>query len=341
MRAVALRGFGDKSVLQVVQNAIKPAIGFTDVLIRVKATAVNRADILQRQGHYPPPAGASDILGLECAGIVEDVGEQAAGKFKVGDRVMALLAGGGYAEYVSVDAGSVMPIPSGLSFTDAAAIPEAFLTAWQCLSFNSHVAPGDVVLIHAGASGVGTAAAQLVERVLGSTAVTTSSEDKVDFCKQFSTHSVSRSPNGSGVVFADKVASSVGPNRVNVIIDPVFGGNYIKENIEVAGLDSTIVVLAFMGGSTISEFNALPFFRKRCSLHFSTLRSREKAYKSELVSSFTSRALHLFRGATEGDPKKNLVPVVSKVYRLEDVSAAHDDVESNKSVGKVVLLVEE
>jgi tumor protein p53-inducible protein 3 len=339
MRAVALRAFGDASVLHVVENAIKPAVGIADVLIRVKATAVNRADINQRQGQYPPPPGASDILGLECAGIVEAVGEQAVDRFSVGDRVMALLAGGGYAEYAAVDAGSVMPIPQDLSFTEAAAIPEAFLTAWQCLTFNASVAPGDVVLVHAGASGVGTAAAQLTQKVLGATAVTTSSADKVDFCKQYSQHAVSRSPNESGVVFADKVAACVGANRVNVVIDPVFGGPYLAENCEVAAMDSTVVVLAFMGGGKIPNFNAVPFFRKRCCIRFSTLRSRDPTYKAALVSSFASRALKMFGSAA--DAATRLQPVVSKVYKLSEVAQAHYDVETNASVGKIVLVMDE
>ena len=334
MRAVTLKGFGDSSVLQVVQNAVRPVVGLADVLVRIKATAVNRADINQRQGQYPPPPGASDILGLECAGVVEAVGPDATGKFSVGDRVMALLSGGGYAEYAAVHHGSVMRVPDNLSFVEAAAIPEAFLTAWQCLAFNTKVAAGDVVLVHAGASGVGTAAAQLTKKVLQATSVTTSSEDKVDFCKQFSQFAVSRTPSEAGVVFADKVAACVGANKVNVIIDPVFGGNYLAEDCEVAASDSTVVVLAFMGGNKIANFNAVPFFRKRCAIRFSTLRSRDTDYKAELVGSFVERALPQF---SSSDVATRLVPVVSKVYKLEEIARAHLDVETNASVGKVVL----
>lgn len=214
MRAVTLKAFGGVENM-VVSSVAKPVLAqATDVLIRVKAAGINRGDLQQRKGNYPPPSGTTDIMGLEAAGVIEALGEGVSG-FRVGDYVMCLLAGGGYAEYVVAPHGSVLPIPAGYSFTEAAAIPEVFLTAWQCLRFNADVQEGDRVLIHAGASGVGSAACQLVERAIGGVAITTSSESKVEGCKAFASYAVSRSVNpDNGKVFADKVHNALGDTHV-------------------------------------------------------------------------------------------------------------------------------
>mmetsp|Transcript_35707 Transcript_35707/g.41638 ORF Transcript_35707/g.41638 Transcript_35707/m.41638 type:complete len:342 (+) Transcript_35707:33-1058(+) len=339
MRAVTLKSFGGIENL-VVSQVPKPSISHdTDVLIRVKATAVNRADTMQRKGLYAPPPGVTDIMGLEAAGVVEAVGDKVTA-FKPGDRVMCILAGGGYAEYVIAHVGCVMHIPQSFDFVKAAAVPEVFLTAWQCLRMENHIGEGDSVLIHAGASGVGTAAAQLVERVLGGVAVTTSSEDKVELCKQFATHCVSRTPDAenNGKCFAAKVTQALGPQHpgVQLVIDPVFGGTYLQEDGEVLAMDGAITVLAFMGGSTIKGWNAAPFFRKRARVSFSTLRNRTAEYKTALVDSFTKEALPAFEtAALEGKPA--LQPVISAVLPFESVAEAQHMVEKNQSVGKVIL----
>lgn len=340
MRAVTLKAFGGVENL-VISQVAKPVIAAaTDVLIRVKATAVNRADLMQRKGNYPPPPGASELMGLEAAGVVEALGDGVT-TLKVGDPVMCLLSGGGYAEYVIASHGSVMPIPAGYSFTEAAAIPEVFLTAWQCLKFNADVQAGERVLIHAGASGVGIAASQLVERVIGGVAITTSSESKVAACKAFATHSVSRDPHPqTGKVFADKVTAALGDTAgVQAIIDPVFGGQYLQEDGEVMAVDGVTVVLAFMGGNVIKEFNATPFFRKRATVRFSTLRSRSEAYKTQLVQSFRDNALPFFTAANAKGLK--LEPVVSAVLPLEDVAKGHNLLEGNDTAGKVILKLED
>jgi NADPH:quinone reductase len=336
MRAVTLKAFGGIENM-VVSHVAKPVVAAaTDVLIRVKAAGINRGDLMQRKGNYPPPPGASEIMGLEAAGIVEALGDSVT-SVKVGDSVMCLLSGGGYAEYVVASQGSVMPIPAGFTFTEAAAIPEVFLTAWQCLKFNADVQRGDRVLVHAGASGVGTAASQLVERVIGGVAITTSSENKVEGCKAYATYAVSRTPNEeTGKVFADKVAAALGDAKgVQAIIDPVFGGQYLAEDGEAMAVDGVTVVLAFMGGNVIKEFNGTPFFRKRATVRFSTLRSRSEEYKSKLVKSFCEEALPYF--STPNANGLKLESVINTVLALEDVTKGHALLEANDTSGKVIL----
>lgn len=334
MRAVLLPQFGAATVLKYATDVPIPQLQrkSRDLLIKVRAAGVNRGDIMQRKGHYPPPKGASEIMGMEAAGVVEDVGD-ASGKFKVGDRVMCLLAGGGYGEYLAVHEGSCMPIPEGMSFTDAAGIPEVFLTAFQSMRINGNVQAGDTVLVHAGASGVGTAACQLA-KLFGATSVTTSSEGKVGECKKFADHAVSRTPDAeTKKQFAPKVIEALGGAKVNLIIDPVFGGGYLEEDAEVMAVDGKVIVLAFMGGSKLKGFSAVPLFRKRTEIKFSTLRSQSSAYKKKLVDAFTEQALGAFAS-------KDMAPVISKVLPIQQVAEAHQEVESNATVGKIVLSFE-
>ena len=317
--------------MKVAKGVAIPSLTKNCVRVRVHATAVNRGDTMQRKGHYPPPPGASEILGLEAAGVVEEV---AAGVtlWKVGDRVMGLLSGGGYAEYAVVHEGHLLPIPEGLGFVEGAAISEVFLTAWQCLRFNMDVKEGDNVLIHAAASGVGTAASQLVERVIGGTAIGTASEGKLDECRKYATHCVSRTVDPeSKTQFASKVRAVVG-DRINAVIDPVFGGGYLQESVSVCAVDGAITVLAMMGGSTIENYQCTEMFKKRITLRFSTLRNRSDEYKAALVSSFAQHALPQFKSKD-----KPLVPVISKVVPIEEVCEAHRLVGANETIGKVVM----
>ena len=332
MRAVQLSGYGGVEVMRVAAGvAIPKIVSPKGVVVKVNATAVNRGDTMQRKGFYPPPPGASDILGLEAAGVVAEVGAGVS-KWKVGDRVMGLLSGGGYAEYVPVHEGHLMPIPEQMSFVEAAAVSEVFLTAWQCLRFNMDVQKGDHVLIHAAASGVGTAASQLVERVIGGVAVGTASEGKLEECRKYASHCVSRTVDPeSKTQFASKVRAAVG-DRINAVIDPVFGGGYLQESVSVCAVDGTITVLAMMGGNTIESYQCSEMFKKRITLRFSTLRGRTDEYKAGLVSSFVEHALPQF---TAKD--KALVPVISKVLPLEEVREAHRMVGANETIGKVVL----
>lgn len=329
MRAVSLKGFGGVDVMSIAQVPKATLERASDVLIKVMAAGINRADISQRRGHYPPPAGASDILGLEVAGVVTEVGAEAAGRVKVGDRVMALLPGGGYADYAVAHGGCVMPIPQGYSFTEAAAVPETFITAWQILNRHGKVKPGQRVLIHAGASGIGSACAQITEKYFKATAITTSSEMKLDICKGFASVNLSRTRDEAGWAFAPKVKKLFGEESINVIVDPVFGGTYLGENAQVLAPDGHLVVVAFIGGSLV-QMNALPFFREKAQITFTKLRCRSEAYKTSLVESFEREIVPYMN-------ERIISPIINRTFAVEEVAAAHTYIEENRGYGKVVL----
>ena len=328
MRAVTLKGFGGTDMLQISRVPRAVIANPRDVLIKVSAAGVNRADAAQRRGHYPPPKGSCEVMGLEVSGIVEKVGPEVK-NFKEGDKVMALLSGGGYAEYAVAHEGSVMHIPQGYSFIEAAAIPEAFLTAWQALKFHGDLQKGQIALIHAGASGVGTAASQLVEKYFEATAVTTSSDAKVELCKNFASINLSRSPDETGMCFAPKIKNLLGEGAIDVVLDSVFGGSYIFEDAAVLAQDGRIVVLAFMGGAKV-HLNCLPLLRQRAHIIFSKLRCQSNEYKENLVKTFEREVVPLMS-------QRVIVPVANKTYPLEEVAQAHGRLEDSKAWGKIVL----
>ncbi|GET90386.1 hypothetical protein, conserved [Leishmania tarentolae] len=328
MRAVTLKGFGDTDMLQISRIPKVVITRGRDILIKVSAAGVNRADASQRKGHYPPPKGSSEVMGLEVSGIVEQVGEDVK-DFREGDKVMALLPGGGYAEYAVAHEGSVMHIPQGYSFIEAAAIPEAFLTSWHALKYQGDCRKDQKVLIHAGASGVGTAAAQIVEKYFEATAVTTSSEFKVEVCKNFASINLTRTPDETGMCFSPKVKSLLGEGAINLVLDSVFGGTYISEDAAVLAKDGRIVVLAFMGGATV-HLNCLPLLRQRAHIIFSKLRCQSDDYKEKLVDTFKKEVIPYMRDRV-------IVPVANKTYPLEEVAHAHARLDDDKSWGKIVL----
>ncbi|KAH9598924.1 hypothetical protein LSM04_004001 [Trypanosoma melophagium] len=332
IRAVTLKAFGGADMLQISRIPEVTLSRSNEVLIRVMAAGVNRGDISQRRGHYPPPKGSSEILGLEASGVVVKVGSDVKA-FKEGDRVMALLTGGGYAEMASAHEGSVMKIPDGYSFVEAAAIPEAFATAWQALKLLGDVQKDQNVLIHAGASGVGTAAMQIVEKYFKATAIATCSPEKIEFCKRYASIVVDRTPDESGNCFSPKVRSKVGDECINLIIDPVVGGRYLEEDGELLAQDGKVVLLAYMGGSKVS-LNIIPFFRKRATVLFTKLRDRSDEYKADLMGGLEKEIIPYIK-------KRAIVPVVQRSFPLEEVAEAHSFIESNKSTGKVVLTVAE
>ncbi|KAK7194309.1 alcohol dehydrogenase, zinc-containing-like protein [Novymonas esmeraldas] len=333
MRAMTLKGFGGLDMLSLGEVPKAAVQKGTDVLIKVMAAGVNRADTAQRRGHNTPPSGASDLLGLEVAGIVEQVGKDATGTVKEGDRVMALLSGGGYADYAVAHMGCVMPIPQGYSFIEAAAVPETFITAWQVLHRHGKVKPGQKVLIHAGASGMGSAAAQITEKYFKATAITTSSPEKLDVCKAYASVTLSRTPDEFGWAFAPKLKRLFGEECVNVIVDPVFGGTYLSENAQVLANGGHLIVIAFMGGALV-QMNALPFFRERAHITFSTLRCRDAVYKADLVRSFEREIIPYMN-------ERIISPIVNRTFALEDAAAAHAFVEESRGYGKVILTVSE
>lgn len=303
-----------------------PTAGPADVVVDVHATAVNRADLLQRRGFYPPPPGESEILGLEAAGVVASVGPKAT-RVKVGDRVCCLLAGGGYAERIVVNEAMAIPIPDGLDFVQAAAIPEAFYTAFVNIVQEAALAPGERVLIHAGASGVGTAAIQLV-KARGATAyVTAGSDDKLARCTALG---AAAAINYKSESFAERVAALTNGEGVDVILDCV-GGSYLEGNVGALRPRGRLVIIGLMGG-TKADVNLGLLVSRRLRIIGSVLRTRTLPEKVAITDAFTAEVMPLFRNGT-------LKPVVDKVFPIADAAAAHDYVAANKNFGKVVLQV--
>lgn len=299
----------------------QPAAG--EVRIRVRATAVNRADLMQRIGLYPPPAGASEILGLECAGEVEAVGAQVE-QWKPGDAVVALLAGGGYAEQVICPADHLLPLPKGLDFSEGAALPEVFATAWLNLFQEAALQPGERVLLHAGASGVGTAAIQLCRAFGNPCFVTLGSADKLQQCLALGAEAGHLRQQGSFV----PAVKTWAPHGVDVVLDPV-GGGYLADNLKVMAVDGRLLLIGLMGGAS-SELNLGLLLVKRFRLIGSTLRSRSDATKAALLRTMGERLWPLFESG-------RLRPIIHARYPISEVEAAFALVESNQTFGKVVL----
>lgn len=294
------------------------------VRIRVTASGVNRADLVQKAGLYPPPPGASPVLGLECAGVIAEVAEDVLG-WKVGDRVCALLAGGGYASQVVVDARHVLPIPKGLTDEQAAAIVEVFATAWLNLMVEGRLRgrPGARVLIHAGGSGVGTAAVQIA-RVFGNPSFVTAGDDeKIARCVVLGADGGANRHTG----WRDAVAAWA-PDGVDMILDPV-GGSYFADDLTVLALDGTLVLIGLMGGRS-AQIDLGRMLMRRLHVAGSTLRARSDDYKAAAVADLLA---HLWPHVESG----TLVPVVDRSFPITDVEAAHAHVASNQTFGAVVL----
>ncbi|XP_065537828.1 quinone oxidoreductase PIG3 isoform X1 [Lathamus discolor] len=312
-----------------VKNVMKPNPGEGEVLVKVSASALNRADLLQRRGKYLPPEGASDILGLEAAGNVVGLGPGCRGQWKIGDAVMALLSGGGQAEYVTVPEGCLMPIPEDLTFTQAAAIPEAWITAFQLLHFVGKVQEGERVLIHAGASGVGIAAIQLVRLAKAIPIVTAGTEVKL---KATEKAGAAVGFNYRNENFSEKVLAFTQGSGVDIILDPV-GGSYWEKNIKCLSTDGRWIIYGLLGGGEVRGDLLSSLLSKRATIHTSLLRSRDKKYKEQLVKDFTEKVLPYFSRGTS----PHLKPVVHSVYRLDDIAEAHRTMEKNKNIGKIVI----
>ena len=299
----------------------QPAAG--ELLVAVKAAGINRADILQKEGKYAPPAGASPLLGLEVAGTVAAVGEGVSG-WQPGDRVFGLMPGGGYAAHALLHSQLAMPIPDALSFTEAAAIPEVFLTAWQALKWLAKLQQGERVLIHAGASGVGTAAIQLA-KALGAEAWVTASAGKHVACRSLG---ATLAIDYKAQDFAEVVSEKTGGKGVDVIVDFI-GAGYWQQNLKSLALDGRLVMLSFLGGVK-AEVNLAPLLQKRISVFGSTLRSRDRAYQAALTQDLASFLLPRLKDGT-------LKPVIHKVYPWQKANEAHQEMEQNRNIGKILL----
>lgn len=304
----------------------KPTPGPDELLVKVEATALNRADLLQKNGNYPVPEGASPILGLEMAGIVEGVGSST-NRFKVGDHVMGLLPGGGYAEYCIIRDDHAMPKPASLSFEEAAAIPEVFLTAFQGLFWLGELFEDETVLIHAGASGVGSAAIQLAAQTPGSTIATTAgTEAKLELCKKLG---ADITINYKEKDFADVIEEAHGSSPVDVILDFV-GAPYWHQNIRLLAMDGRLVHLGLLGGAQTENLDLGKILRKRLTIRGSTLRNRSDEYKALLTKEFSDHFLEKF-------DKGTLRPVIDSIFEWEEVEEAHQRMSHNMNAGKIVL----
>ena len=300
-----------------------PACDVGQVRIRVAAAGLNRADLLQRAGLYPPPPGASDILGLEASGVISEVGA-GSGAWQVGDRVCCLLAGGGMAEEVVVDARHVLPVPEGLSLAEAAALPEVYATAWLNLFQLAALKPGEKVLLHAGASGVGSAAIQLCKAFGSPCWVSVGSAERLAYCKSLGAQ--------GGVLRGEGLESLRDFGPFDVILDPV-GANYAKLDLEILGRDGRWVVIGLMGGRK-AELDLALLLGKRIQLIGSTLRSRDADYKAQLIAELGQRVWPLFESG-------KLSPQLERTFPVRDAQSAFDALASNQVQGKVVVVIDE
>lgn len=323
MRAVVLRSHGGPEVL-AIEEVDQPVPGPDDVLVAIRATALNRADILQRMGGYPDPRrGLSlEIPGLEFSGIVRAVGDRVT-MWKPGDRVMAIEAGGGYAEFICVHERQLMAVPTSVSVADAAAIPEVFLTAWDALVVQGGLTSGRWALVHAGASGVGTAAIQIA-KAIGARIAVTCSAGKMDACRSLGADLViERSPHD----WASELTSSV-PAGVDVVLD-VVGGDEVDRNLRVVATKGTIVQVGLMGGGS-TNVNVGLLLTKRVRWIGTTLRARPIEEKAALTRRFAAEMLPLFETG-------RLRPIIDRRYPLECIAEAHEAMGANANTGKILI----
>ena len=325
MKAVLIKAYGPAENLYI-GDWEKPTPKPNELLVKVHATALNRADIMQRKGQYPPPSGESPILGLEIAGEVVETG-QSVFQYSKGDKICGLVGGGGYAEYAVIPESLALPLPKKFTFEQSAAIPEVFLTAFQALQWIAKLKEEEHVLIHAGASGVGTAAIQIAAD-LQAKIIVTASASKHDVCRKLGAR---ETIDYKSVDFEKVVKEWTEEKGVNVIIDFI-GEPYLQKNLNILARDGRLVMLALMGGYKLTELNILPVLFNRLQIFGSTLRSRSLEYKSRLTQELYGYAWPKFEeGVFE--------PIVDRVFDWTEVAEAHRYMEANKNVGKIILKI--
>ncbi|MCI0667440.1 MAG: NAD(P)H-quinone oxidoreductase [Methylococcaceae bacterium] len=325
MTVIEIAKTGDPDVLSPVQRPL-PQPGCDEVLIKVSAAGVNRPDVMQRKGLYPPPPGASDIPGLEIAGAIVSLGSDVKNLF-VGDEVCVLVTGGGYAEYCLAPAALCLPIPRGLSHIQAAALPEAFYTVWTNVFERGALVRGERFLVHGGSSGIGTTAIQMAA-AFGATVFTTAgSDEKCEFCRHL----------GAGVAinyteqdFVEVVQSETGNAGVNLILD-IVGGDYLNRNLSCLAADGRLVQIALLKGPK-TVINLLPIMLKKLTLTGSTLRPRSVAEKARLAESLHTQVWPLLEAGT-------VRPIIHTTFPLKEAAKAHELMESSAHIGKIVLTV--
>lgn len=327
MQAVTFSEPGGPEVLRVTQVP-DPSPGPGEVLVDVVASGVNRADLLQRQGHYPPPPGTSPVLGLECSGRIAALGEGVHG-WQVGDEVAALLAGGGYAEQVVVPVGQLMPLPQGVGLVEAAALPEAVCTVWSNVVGVAGLAEGETLLVHGGGSGIGTMAIQLARLVGARTVVTCGSARKVDACL---TLGADVAVNYREQDFVAAVKEATGGRGADVVLD-VIGARYLDQNLRSLATEGRLVVIGLQGG-TRAELDLGRLLSQRLSVHGTTLRSRSTEDKAAIVKTVVEQVWPAVQD-------RRVLPVVDRVLPWERAAEAHRVLAEGENIGKVLLQVRE
>lgn len=322
MRAVIQSGAGGPEVLSVGEVP-DPVPGPGDVLVTVAATAVNRADVMQRQGLYPPPPGVTEVIGLECSGTVAAVGADVQG-WSVGDEVCALLAGGGYAEQVAVPAGQLMPIPEGVDLITAAALPEVSCTVWSNVFMVGHLQPGETFLVHGGAGGIGTCAIQVASAYGARVLATCGSEEKAEFCRSL----------GAELAInyrTQDFVAEVGEAGADVILDNM-GAKYLDRNVQALATAGRLVIIGMQGGVR-GELNIATLLGKRGAVAATSLRGRPAAEKAAICASVVE---HVWPLIVDGSYR----PIVHEVLPLSEVGRAHELMEASGHSGKIVLRTE-
>ncbi|KKD09711.1 NAD(P)H-quinone oxidoreductase [Streptomyces sp. WM6386] len=326
MRAITIPEPGGPEAL-VWDEAPDPVPGEGEVLVEVVASAVNRADILQRQGFYDPPPGASPHPGLECSGRVVETGPGVSG-WAVGDEVCALLSGGGYAEKVVVPAGQLLPVPKGVDLRQAAALPEVTCTVWSNVFMISHLRPGETLLVHGGSSGIGTMAIQLAKAVGAKVAVTAGTKEKLDHCAELGADIL---VNYREQDFVAEVKQATGGAGADVILDNM-GAKYLDRNVQTLAVNGRLAIIGMQGGIK-GELNIAALLAKRAAISATSLRARPPAEKTAIVAAVREHVWPLLDGG-------HVRPVVDREIPMSDAAAAHRVVEESGHVGKVLLVVE-
>jgi len=326
MHAVEIAAFGPPEGLRLAERPL-PQPGAGELLIRVAASGVNRPDVLQRKGHYAPPPGVSDLPGLEVAGVVEsgDAAAMAQAGINVGDRVCALVAGGGYAEYCVAPVAQCLPVPAGLSNVEAASLPETFFTVWSNVFDRARLQTGETLLVQGGSSGIGVTAIQLARARGATVIVTAGSDEKCAACLALGAHHAINYKTQDFVAEARRITEARG---VDVVLDMV-AGSYVAREVECLAEDGRIVIIAVQGGVQV-ELNAALVLRKRLTITGSTLRPRPVAFKAAIAQCLREQVWPLLESGV-------LKPVIHSEFAAADAAQAHALMESNQHIGKIVL----
>lgn len=324
MKAVVITNPGGPEVLQL-QEVEDPQIKDDEVLIKVEATALNRADTLQRKGSYPPPPGASPFPGLECSGIIEQVGKNVT-RWKIGDQVCALLAGGGYAEKVAVPAGQVLAVPPGISVKDAAALPEVACTVWSTVFMMSRLSAGETFLVHGGSSGIGTFAIQIAKYYGAKVFVTAGADEKLAFCKDLGADVCINYKTEDFVAWVKEETTGKG---VDVILDNM-GAGYLKRNLDSLNFDGRLFIIGLQGGAT-AEINLASLLARRITVQGAGLRNRTPENKAVIVK-------EVEKNVWPAIIANKVKPIVYKYFPLSEAAEAHRLMESSKHIGKILLV---